>query len=133
MLGHEARRRGIEIEAAEVGDVGRVDGTPATWQTVLFNLILNASQHAPAGSRVRVRLARENGVVLFATENAGPPIPPDLAGRLFEPFASGGRDEGTGLGLTLVAQRVRDLGGTIEVTNEPGRIAFTVRVEERSA
>ena len=129
VLGHQARRRGIEIDAVEVGDVGRVGGTPATWQTVLFNLILNASQHAPVGSTVRVRLARENGSVLFATENAGPPIPPDLAGRLFEPFATG-REEGTGLGLALVAQRVRDLGGTIQVTNEPGRIAFAVRVEE---
>lgn len=130
VLGHQARRRGIEIDAAEIGDVGRVAGTPATWQTVLFNLILNASQYAPAGSRVRVRLARENGAVLFTTENAGPPIPPDLAGRLFEPFASGGREESTGLGLALVAQRVRDLGGTIHVTNEPDRIAFQVRVEE---
>ncbi len=132
VLGHQARRRGIEIDAAEVGDVGRVDGTPATWQTVLFNLILNASQHAPVGSTVRVRLVREDGAVLFATENAGPPIPPDLAGRLFEPFASG-REDGTGLGLALVAQRVRDLGGTIHVTNEPDRIVFTARVEERRA
>jgi signal transduction histidine kinase len=132
VLGHQARRRGIEIDAAEVGDAGRVGGTPATWQTVLFNLTLNASQHAPAGSTVRVRLARENGTVLFSTENAGPPIPPDLAGRLFEPFARG-REEGTGLGLALVAQRVRDLGGTIQVTNEPGRIIFAVRVEEAHA
>ena len=37
---------------------------------------------------------------------------------------------GTGLGLALVAQRVRELGGTIEVTNEPGRIVFQVRLEE---
>lgn len=41
-----------------------------------------------------------------------------------------GKDGGTGLGLALVAQRVRDLGGTITVTNEPDRIAFRVRVEE---
>lgn len=132
VLGHQARRRGIEIDAAEVAEVGRAGGTPATWQTVLFNLILNASQHAPAGSRIRVRLAREDGALLFATENAGPPIPPDLAGRLFEPFATR-REGGTGLGLALVAQRVRDLGGTIHVTNEPGRIAFQVRVEEARA
>lgn len=132
VLGHQARRRGIEIDAAEVEDVGQAGGTPATWQTVLFNLILNASQHAPAGSRVRVRLAREDGAILFSTENAGPPIPPDLAGRLFDPFVTS-RDGGTGLGLALVAQRVRDLGGTIHVTNEPDRIAFAVRVEEARA
>ncbi len=129
MLGHQARRRGIEIDAADVADVGRAAGTPATWQTVLFNLVLNASQHAPAGSRVRVRLARQNGAILFATENAGPPIPPDLAGRLFDPFVTS-REGGTGLGLALVAMRVRDLGGTIDVTNEPDRIVFQVRVEE---
>ncbi len=129
VLGHQARRRGIEIDAADVADVGRAAGTPATWQTVLFNLVLNASQHAPAGSRVRVRLARQNGAILFATENAGPPIPPDLAGRLFDPFVTS-REGGTGLGLALVAMRVRDLGGTIDVTNEPDRIVFQVRVEE---
>lgn len=129
VLGHQARRRGIDFEA-EVDEVGRAGGTPATWQTVLFNLLLNASQHAPAGSRVRVRLAREDGAIRFATENAGPPIPPDLAGRLFEPFAGDGREESTGLGLALVAQRVRELGGTIHVTNEPDRIAFEVRVAE---
>src|SRR6185436_9417489 len=64
VLGHQARRRGIEIDAADVAEVGRAAGTPATWQTVLFNLVLNASQHAPAGSRVHVRLARRNGAIL---------------------------------------------------------------------
>jgi len=129
VLKHQARRRGIEIDAAGVEEVGRVGGTPATWQTVLFNLLLNASQHAPAGSTVGVRLCREDGAVLFATENAGPQIPPEIAERLFEPFVSEG-EGGTGLGLALVAQRVRELGGTIEVVNEPERIVFRVRSQQ---
>ncbi len=137
VLGHHARRRGIEIDASGVADAGRVAGTPATWQTVLFNLLLNATQHAPAGSTVHVRLARAEGAVVFSTENAGPAIPPDIAGRLFQPFvhdgATAGSEPGTGLGLALVAQRVRELGGTIQVTNEPGRIVFQVRVEEMPA
>jgi len=132
VLGHQAKRRGIEIDAAGVEDVGRAGGTAATWQTVLFNLLLNASQHAPAGSTVRVRLTREDGGILFVTENAGPPIPPDVESRLFDPFVTAGKDEGTGLGLALVAQRVRDLGGTITVSNQPDRIAFRVWVEETS-
>jgi signal transduction histidine kinase len=131
VLDHQARRRGIELDASGVADVGRVGGTAASWQTVLFNLLLNASQHAPAGSRVGVSLSRNGGGVVFATENAGPAIPEGIAERLFEPFVSE-TEGGTGLGLALVAQRVRELGGTIEMTNEPGRIAFRVRVEETS-
>jgi signal transduction histidine kinase len=130
VLGHHAKRRGIELDASGVEEVGQAEGTTATWQTVLFNLLLNASQHAPAGSTVRVRLAREDGGIVFATENAGSPISPDIESRLFDPFVTAGKDGGTGLGLALVAQRVRDLGGTITVTNEPDRIAFHVRVEE---
>lgn len=125
VLGHQARQRGIELDSSAVAEVGRVGGTSATWQTVLFNLILNALQHAPAGSTVRVALRREGDEVVFATENGGPAIAPGIARRLFEPFVTAG---GTGLGLALVAQRVRELGGNIEVDNEPERIVFQVRV-----
>jgi signal transduction histidine kinase len=130
VLDHQARRRGIELDASAVAEVGRVGGTAASWQTVLFNLLLNASQHAPVGSRVGVSLSRNGGGVVFATENAGPAIPEGIAERLFEPFVSE-TEGGTGLGLALVAQRVRELGGTIEVENEPGRIVFRVRVEDQ--
>lgn len=132
VLGHQARRRGIDLDTSGVQEVGRVDGTSATWQTVLFNLLLNASQHAPAGSTVSVRLDRNGNGIVFATENAGPAIPEEIAGRLFEPFVSDS-EGGTGLGLALVAQRVRELGGTIEVVNEPGRIVFQVRLEEAAS
>lgn len=130
VLGHQARRRGIELDASGVEEVGRVPGTAATWQTVLFNLLLNAAQHAPVGSTVGVRLSRGGGGVVFATENAGPAIPPEIAERLFEPFVT---DGGTGLGLALAARRMRELGGTIEVSNEPGRIVFQVRLEEAAS
>lgn len=130
VLGHQARRRGVELDAAGVEEVGAVGGTSATWQTVLLNLLLNAAQHAPAGSTVGVRLRRNGGGIVFATENAGPAIPPEIAGRLFQPFVT---ENGTGLGLALAAQRVRELGGTIEVTNEPGRIVFQVRLEEAAS
>jgi signal transduction histidine kinase len=130
VLGHQARRRGVELDAAGVEEVGAVGGTSATWQTVLLNLLLNAAQHAPAGSTVGVRLRRNGGGIVFATENAGPAIPPEIAGRLFQPFVTEG---GTGLGLALAARRVRELGGTIEVTNEPGKIVFQVRLEEAAS
>jgi signal transduction histidine kinase len=148
VLRHLARQRGVEITADEIADVGRVRGTAAAWQTVLFNLALNAVEHAPAGSAVTVRLCREaaappgqaappdecpggvgargaaGAAVRFETENAGR-IDAGLAARLFEPFAS---HAGTGLGLTLVAQRVRELGGEVKLDGVPGCVVFRVRV-----
>jgi len=126
VLRPEARRLGTAIAAATVEPVGLVPGSPATWQAVVFNLILNAVDHAPAGSEVVVRLVRDAaGTVVFETENAGPAIAEEIAGRLFEPFVSGG---GTGLGLAIAAQRVRSLGGRIDCVNEPGRIRFRVEL-----
>jgi signal transduction histidine kinase len=129
VLGHQARQRGIVLDAEAVAEVGHAGGTSATWQTVFFNLILNALQHAPAGSTVRVgleRLTRDGNrreEMVFWTENGGPAIVPAIAQRMFEPFVS---DGGHGLGLALVAQRVRELGGHIEVENVPERIVFRV-------
>jgi signal transduction histidine kinase len=127
VLRHLARQRGIEIVADAVSEVGNVRGTTAAWQTVLLNLALNAVQHAPAGSEVRIRLERGAGGddwVTFHTENAGS-LDAAVAARLFQPFAS---SSGSGLGLALVAQRVRELGGEVKLDGSPGRILFEVRV-----
>jgi two-component system sensor histidine kinase AtoS len=126
ILRSEARRRGIEIEAQGLDESGPVSGSPATWQVAVFNLMLNAVRHAPAGSTVVVRLIhREGRVVAFETENGGPAIDEVLASRIFEPFVS--RD-GTGLGLAMAARSVAAVGGTIGLVNEPGRVVFRVEL-----
>jgi signal transduction histidine kinase len=126
VLRSEARRRGIEIEAHGLDESGAVPGSPATWQVAVFNLILNAVRHAPAGSTVVVRLIhREGRVVAFETENGGPAIDEALASRIFEPFVS--RD-GTGLGLAMAARSVAAAGGTIGLVNEPDRVVFRVEL-----
>ena len=127
VLGQEARRNAVSIDTSAVSEVGAVPGTPASWQTVIFNLILNAIRHAPAGSHVIVRLEREAGGqgLRFETQNAGPAIVESIAVHLFEPFVSEG---GTGLGLALVKRRVEALGGTVELENVPDRILFRVRL-----
>jgi signal transduction histidine kinase len=126
VLRSEARRRGIEIEAKGLDESSSMPGSPATWQVAVFNLILNAVHHAPAGSTVVVRLIhREGRVVAFETENGGPAIDEALASRIFEPFVS--RD-GTGLGLAMAARSVAAAGGTIGLVNEPGRVVFRVEL-----
>jgi signal transduction histidine kinase len=130
VLDHEARRRGVVVDASGILDVGLVPGTKASWQTVVFNLILNAIQHAPTGSAVKLRLVRKEERIRFETENAGPPIPPEVSRRLFDAFVTD--ESGTGLGLALVDRKVGELGGTVELVNEPDQIVFRVCLDSRA-
>jgi two-component system nitrogen regulation sensor histidine kinase GlnL len=55
----------------------------------------------------------------------GPGIPPELADRIFLPLVSG-RDNGTGLGLTLAQTFVQQNDGVIEYESRPGRTDFRI-------
>lgn len=127
ILGAEARKRGVELESGGIAEVGAVAGSPAAWQTVVFNLVLNAVEHTPAGETARVELRRGAGEEGFelTTENPGEPLGPELRQRIFEPFV--GDEQGTGLGLALVHRRLQELGAGIELDHPPGRVRFRVR------
>jgi two-component system nitrogen regulation sensor histidine kinase GlnL len=68
----------------------------------------------------RWRLALELHV-----EDNGPGVPEAIRDRIFYPLVTG-RENGSGLGLTLAQTFVQQHQGTIECTSEPGRTVFTV-------
>jgi signal transduction histidine kinase len=127
ILRAEARRRGVTLEDGAVEEVGVVPGSAAGWQSVVFNLILNAVQHAPDGTPVTVSLARAGGTILFETVNGGPAIPAAIADRLFEAFVS---DGGTGLGLAIAARRAAALGASLAVANHEGDVRFRLTLAD---
>jgi two-component system nitrogen regulation sensor histidine kinase GlnL len=73
-------------------------------------------------ARTRHRLALDLHVV-----DNGPGIPEELKERIFFPLVSG-RDDGTGLGLTLAQTFIQQHGGTIEVDSRPGRSDFRILI-----
>ncbi len=123
VLKAEAKKRGVELTGDGVEEVGEVPGSEIAWQTVAFNLMLNAVEHSPTGATAEIRLETDGDGVLFTTLNPGDPIDPDAARRLFEPFVSEG---GTGLGLALVKRRVEEIGASVDVGHEDGRVIFRV-------
>ncbi len=134
VLQAEARKRGVDL-AGEVEPVPHVPGSAAAWQTVIFNLTLNALEHTPAGATAAVRLAgrRHDGgddTVVFETANPGEPLEEAAVRRIFEPFVSSG---GTGLGLPLAARRVSEAGGAIDVECRDGQVVFRVTVPAEPA
>jgi signal transduction histidine kinase len=101
------------------------------WETGLRlladNLLENAARHGRPGGVVAVTLGAGPTLVV---DDDGPGVGEADRERIFEPFvrANGTRAPGSGLGLALVAQQVRDHGATIEVGRSPlGGARFSVR------
>lgn len=80
---------------------------------VFLNLLLNSIDAMPHGGEFRVELADSDRECLTVwVEDTGPGIPPDLAGKVFDPFFSS-KDQGTGLGLAIVERILDSHGGSI--------------------
>jgi two-component system sensor histidine kinase HydH len=84
----------------------------------LTNVLRNAHQASPEGTRPETEVGREDGTLVFTVRDFGPGIPPGDEKKIFSPFYTT-RASGTGLGLA-VALRVAEMhGGTITVNNHP--------------
>jgi signal transduction histidine kinase len=108
---------------------------PRKLERALYNLLLNACEAAPSTEgRVRVNIEQaDSGVVTIAVSDNGPGIAAEIREKLFHPFVSFGKENGTGLGLTVVQKIVQDHGGTVlmERTSEP-RTVFRITIPGRS-
>lgn len=96
-------------------------------QSVL-NLVRNAAEAVAmqGGGQVWIHTRGDHDHVMIEVVDDGPGIPPELLDRLFDPFVST-KDGGTGLGLALTNQIVRDHGGSIAVAaRAPHGTSFTL-------
>ena len=102
----------------------------------LHNLIANAIQYSPKGSRVGVGVNNSDGVVEIAVTDQGIGIPDEDRDRVFERFyridpARSRHTGGSGLGLSIVKHVVQNHGGDIRVWSQPGKgSTFTIRLPE---
>lgn len=92
---------------------------------VFYNLIHNAvDAMMPDGGKIMIRFKVEGKKLVTEIEDSGKGIPPEIAGRLFEAFATFGKAQGTGLGLSICKKIITDHRGTIEARSIPGRGAL---------
>jgi CheY-like chemotaxis protein len=117
---------------------------------VLLNLVVNARDAMPQGGTLTLeadpvevdaalargmRAARPGRYSLLRVSDTGTGIPPEILGRIFEPFFSTkGQDKGTGLGLSTVSGIVKGHGGFLHVDSTPGHgSVFSVYLPAESA
>ena len=122
--------RQVVLEVSHAADVPPALCDEAQIRQALLNLVRNASEAVAGrgGGHVWVRTRATDTHVAVEVADDGPGIAAELRERLFDPFVST-KDGGTGLGLALTHQIVRDHGGAIHVTSKPGEGAtFTIEL-----
>ena len=91
-------------------------------QQVVLNLLTNAMDATPPGGRIDVATRAVDGVVQLEVRDTGCGIAEDARQRIFDPFFSTKEPgRGTGLGLFISAEIVRDHRGRIELEGAPGQ------------
>jgi signal transduction histidine kinase len=114
----------VPVDAAITADAPKL-------QRGLINLIKNACEVLQAKhtvvARVTVTLRLVGNQVVIDVADNGPGIPPEIQGKLFEPFATHGKSGGTGLGLAIVKQIAEAHDGSLSVQSSPLGAVFTLR------
>jgi signal transduction histidine kinase len=103
-------------DSRQVALKGRVDVDsagfdPEQMHRAIDNLILNALEAAPAGSRIEIAASARDSCLVVSVHDLGMGPPESIRDHLFEPFVTG-RADGTGLGLSIVREVAEAHGGT---------------------
>jgi signal transduction histidine kinase len=95
------------------------------WTNLIDNA-LDAMEPAKKGI-LEIRTERDHDCVLVSVIDNGPGIPPEMINRVFDPFFTTKEiGKGTGLGLDIVCQIVKQHKGNVKVSSVPGNTRFTV-------
>jgi signal transduction histidine kinase len=92
-------------------------------ERALLNLLLNACEVVPSqAGKIDIGLRRTSESLEIRIADNGPGVAEAIRDRLFEPFVSHGKENGTGMGLTVVQKILQDHGGevTLEQTSSSG-------------
>jgi signal transduction histidine kinase len=123
-----AEKQNVAIRLS-VPDHVLVTADPGRLERAFSNLVVNALEAMPGGGQILIDAATGSDSITVRLADTGPGISPEIRDRLFQPFVSAGKRNGTGLGLALARQTVVDHGGEMWAASEPGRGAvFFVRL-----
>jgi signal transduction histidine kinase len=131
---HSLERQGWEI-CENIEPVGKARIDRRGLETCLCNLLDNAAKYADRGRWLRVTASRESdspkAVVRITVEDHGPGIAPEDLRHVFKAFYRGrglaaSNVPGAGLGLSIVRQQLRNLGGDISVLSTAQGCVFSV-------
>jgi len=132
LLEHRFRQAKVSVATEAPPSLAPMAADRGQLEQVLVNLLMNACDACAAGGHVTARARRaadsDGGGVLLEVLDDGGGIAPEHLPSVLDPFfTTKKRGQGTGLGLTIAADIVKNHGGTLAIDSAPGR-GTTVRV-----
>jgi signal transduction histidine kinase len=116
---------GVELDIPE--DLAAVVD-PLVLERVVSNLVANAVRYgAPP---IRIVAQQRDRHLRVAVEDAGPGVPKELEGRIFDRFARGGGETGHGLGLAIARAYAQAHGGDLVYDPRPGGARFELLIPQ---
>ena len=124
----QAMQKQINVVLEQVGGVAKFVADPKRFKQILVNLLTNAVKFTPQGGRIglSVTAPEGEGMVRFTVWDSGIGIASADQTKLFRAFTQvdsglNRSQEGTGLGLALVARLVELHGGSVALESEPDK------------
>jgi len=131
MFSQQLKSGGIRIEKSLADNLPRVSADMIQLEQVFINLISNARdilEEDGEDKRIVISTCERNTHILIRFEDNGKGISPENQEKIFTPFFTT-KENGTGLGLYIVQDIIRNYGGTITVESEMNEgTTFIVRL-----
>ena len=122
-----AADRGIEVEL-DLMERGIAFFDEDKMARALDNLVTNAIEAMSEGGTLTLSSVAEADDLVLTVQDTGPGIPRSIRDKLFEPFITSGKTEGTGLGLANVKAIVDEHAGQVAVKSSRRGTCFTLRL-----
>ena len=126
--------------------IGEAVVIPQDLGRVILNIVTNAcyathqkrleiektAENAGYEPELQIKTIRDGSTIHISIRDNGNGIPDDIKDKIFNPFfTTKPTDEGTGLGLAMSNDIIREHGGSLEVTSEKGKFTeFTIKIPD---
>lgn len=124
----------VRVAGGYLGSDLRFFGNPGQFKQIFWNIVKNAVKAMPEGGTLTIDFETDRREVRMRFADSGVGMTEEDRKHLFEPFYSGFRNGGRGLGMSTVRRIVDDYEGRIEVRSERGKgTEILIRLPVRKA
>jgi two-component system NtrC family sensor kinase len=120
LLVNQSLFHNIKIKKSFFQNLPTIFADATQLKQVFLNIILNAAQAMEGKGNLVISTIQEKKQIKVKIQDTGPGIPPEIMGKLFNPFFTT-KEKGTGLGLAISYGIIERHSGKIDIETKLGK------------